>query len=101
MTVFAMNETTIEHIYPNNAEAANQDIQMEPLKQKLANLTIMAVSDNSVIGNSNFSTKKVEYKNSSVELTRRLSSFQNWTPTEFKTREEELVQMALAVFKIT
>ena len=67
MTVFAMNETTIEHIYPNNAEAANQDIQMEPLKQKLANLTIMIyVSDNSVIGNSNFSTKKVEYKNSTV-----------------------------------
>ena len=101
MIVFEINETTIEHIYPNNAEAADLDIQMEPLKHKLANLTIMNVSDNSVIGNSNFSMKKVEYKKSSVGLTQCLSLFQNWTPTEFKTRENELVQMALAVFKIT
>ena len=101
MMVFEMNEITIEHIYPDNAEAADQDIQMEPLKQKLANLTIMNVSDNSALGNSNFSIKKVEYKKSNVGLTQRLSLFQNWTPTEFETREKELVQMALAVFKIT
>ncbi len=101
MIVVEIKETTIEHIYPKNAEAADQDIQMEPLKHKLANLTIMNASDNSEIGNSNFSMKKVEYANSSIRLTQDLSSFQNWTSTEFKKREDELVQMALAVFKIT
>jgi hypothetical protein len=100
MTVFDVAAITIEHIYPNNAPPAQQDPTMEPLKHRLANLTIMASSDNSVIGNANFAAKKVEFARSSVGLTRRLDSFANWTTAEFQTRENELVQMALTVFNI-
>jgi hypothetical protein len=101
MTVFDVAAITLEHIYPNSAPAAQQDPTMEPLKQRLANLTIMAASDNSVIGNADFATKKAEFARSSVGLTRRLDSFMTWTPAEFQTRENELVQMAIAVFNIS
>jgi Protein of unknown function (DUF1524) len=100
MTVFDVAAITLEHIYPDNAPASQQDPAMELMKHHLANLTIMAASDNSVIGNANFAAKKAEFARSGVGLTRRLDSFANWTTAEFQTRENELVQMALAVFNI-
>ena len=45
------------------------------LKHHLGNLTIMAASDNSVIGNASFAVKKAEFARSGVGLTRRLDSF--------------------------
>jgi hypothetical protein len=100
MTVFDVAAITLEHIYPDNTPAGHQDSAMELVKHCLANLTIMAASDNSVIGNANFAAKKAEFARSGVGLTRRLDSFANWTTAEFQTRENELVQMALAVFNI-
>jgi hypothetical protein len=100
MTVFHVAATTLEHIYPATADLADHDPVMEPLKNRLANLTIMAGSDNSVIGNASFAVKKVEFARSSVGLTQRLNLFTNWTEIEFNLRENELIQMALAVFKI-
>lgn len=61
----------------------------------------MAASDNSVIGNASFAVKKAEFALSDVGLTRRLDSLVNWTTAEFQTRENELMQMALAVFNIS
>lgn len=100
MTVFDVAAITLEHTYPNNAPTAQQDATMEPLKHRLANLTIMAASDNSVIGNASFAVKKVEFARSGVGLTRRLASFATWTTAKFRTRENELVAMALAVFNV-
>ena len=100
MTVFDVAATTLEHIYPENAPAPQQDLIMEPLKHRLANLTIMGASDNSIIGNAPFSVKKAEFVRSSVGLTQRLDSFTNWTTIEFHTRQDEILNMAVAVFAI-
>ncbi|MDB4380667.1 DUF262 domain-containing HNH endonuclease family protein [Mariniblastus sp.] len=98
MIVFDVAAVTLEHIYPHNAPQASQVPAMELRKQELVNLTIMAESDNCVIGNDDFNTKKPEFANSSVGLTKRLALFPQWTPTELDIRKNELLQMALAVF---
>lgn len=78
----------------------NSDTAMEPKKNNLGNLAIMAQSDNGATRNSTFPTKKIEFAKSSVNLTKRLAEFKSWTPKELAKREKELVEMALAVFKI-
>ena len=98
MTVFDVAATTIEHIYP--ATADKKVASMEKLKNRLGNLTIMAESDNTVIGNAEFALKKTEFANSSVGLTKRLAKFKAWNATNLKLREKELIQLAIAVFKI-
>jgi hypothetical protein len=100
MHVFDIASTTLEHIYPQNATALQQDAAFEPSKHRLANLTIMSTSDNSNIGNSDFATKKSEFAASSISLTRRLDQFPAWSLSEFQARESELTQMATAIFNV-
>lgn len=100
MNVYDIAAITLEHIYPDNALEADKIVSMESRKHQLANLTIMSESDNSVIGNASFLDKKVEFRNSSVGLTKRLADFTQWTTVEMDIRINELKLMALAVFKI-
>lgn len=101
MTVIDVAAATLEHIYPNNPSPADVDPAMEPLKQRLGNLTIMAGSDNSAIGNLPFSLKKTEFAKSSIGLTQQLASYSVWNAAELQTREDQLMTMALSVFKIS
>ncbi|MCY2977216.1 MAG: DUF262 domain-containing HNH endonuclease family protein [Planctomycetota bacterium] len=100
MTIFDITATTLEHVYPQTADTSEFDIDMEPIKNSLGNLAIMAQADNGAARNSAFTTKKIEFAKSSVNLTKRLAEFKSWTPKELAKREKELIDMALSVFKI-
>ncbi len=100
MMVFDITATTLEHIYPQAANPTERIAALEPKKNSLGNLTIMAQSDNVAVGNTNFATKRAEFSKSSVNLTKRLAGFRSWTHKELAQREKELVDMAIAVFKI-
>ena len=95
-----MAATTLEHIYPRSANPGDKLPAMEPLKNRLANLAIMAQPDNCANANANFQTKKTEFAKSNVHLTKRLSQFSTWTPAEFNIRENELINLAVVIFSI-
>ena len=98
MTVFDLASTTLEHIYPQNATATSQDAALESLKSRIGNLTVLAASDNSQLGNVAFVAKKAVFSKSSVTLNREIAKQINWTQKSLENREKRLCDLALKVF---
>lgn len=91
--------TSIEHVYPRNAEASAVESALEPLKNTLGNLTIMDPGQNTLIGNESFAAKKSEFLRSSVTLTQQIGGNSNWTLTEIDAHKNRLADIALKVFR--
>ncbi len=98
--VFTFSDTTIEHIYPNNASAGVFDLNMEDLKQSIGNLTIMGAADNQAADDADFLTKRPIFSQSSAQMTKELASRTKWDRGEILTRTNELKEIATKVFKI-
>jgi len=90
--------TSIEHIYPRNADLALIDTDLEPLKNSLANLTLLDPGQNTTAGNDNFEAKKVVYQASSFQITKDLCEKTDWTKIETDEHEKNLMDLALAIF---
>lgn len=92
--------TTIEHVYPRNAQGANVDPTLEPLKNALGNLTIMGPTDNVSGANDSFAIKKPIFDQSSVSMNKDIAQQSQWDEPTVTSRAEELKDMALAVFRV-
>ncbi|MCC3154615.1 DUF262 domain-containing HNH endonuclease family protein [Hymenobacter sp. BT770] len=92
--------STIEHIYPRNAPPAGKDLNLEPLKNRLGNLTFMGQADNGKGGNGNFASKKQIFAASSVTMNKEIAQKAQWSAAEVMARANELNDMACAVFNI-
>lgn len=91
--------TSIEHIYPKNALAAEVDVQIEPLKNSIGNLALMDPQHNSDQRNKKFLDKKSEYASSSIEVLKYVSAHGNWTKTEVEDLEAKYIDLALKHFR--
>ncbi len=98
--VYDFSGTSIEHVYPRNADQKTIDNSLEPVKNDLGNLTIMDPAQNSLAGNDGFESKVPIYLRSSVVLTREIGERTAWTRKEFDQHKENLKSIALNVFKI-
>jgi hypothetical protein len=96
--VFDFSNTTLEHVYPQSLEPAQQDSTLEKVKHTLGNLTIFGPGDNGKVGNKQFVAKKSVFTGSSLQLNRDIGAFPDWTAGRIKQRTELLVKMALKVF---
>jgi hypothetical protein len=90
--------TSIEHIYPRNADTALIDTDLEPLKNSLSNLTLLDPGQNTTAGNDSFLVKKVVYQASSFQITKDLCAKTAWTKIETDEHEKNLMELALAIF---
>jgi hypothetical protein len=100
MIVFDVSLTTIEHIYNRNTQVSLQNTELEPIKNSLVNLTLMAANDNSILGSPPFVDKRPEYLQSQVGITRDLASYADWTLVETQSRAVQLNNLALKVFSL-
>ena len=98
--VYDFAGTSIEHIYPRNADKSDQDNDFEPLKNSLGNLTILDPAQNNIGGNDNFSNKKSLYQKSSVVLTQEIGSKTAWTKSEIEAHQKLLIDAAVAIFRL-
>ena len=98
--IYDFSSTTLEHIYPRNAQIPVLDTNLEPLKNSLGNLTFMGPTDNVAGGNDSFSIKKPIFMASSVEMNKNIGNFPQWTNLEISSRKITLIDMACAIFKI-
>lgn len=96
--VYDFAGTSIEHVYPRNADTANKDSDIEPLKNTLGNLTIMDPAQNTIGGDDVFIQKKSLYQNSSVMLTKEIGEQISWTKNEIENHQNLLVDAAIAIF---
>lgn len=97
--VYDFAGTSIEHIYPRNADESAFDSSLEPLKNTLGNLTIMDPAQNTIGGNESFAIKQPLYEQSSVELTKEIGAKKTWTQTEINAHNNFLIDAALAIFR--
>ena len=99
--VIDLDEVTLEHIYPQNALAADKDPALEPVKHWLGNLTFFGPKDNSSAGNKSFAVKKSShYAPSEIGMTADLASLTSWTTTEYDAREADVLADAIRVFVV-
>ncbi|QTE36377.1 DUF262 domain-containing HNH endonuclease family protein [Mucilaginibacter gossypii] len=98
--LYDFTSTTIEHIYPRNAQPGNIDNNIEPLKNSLGNLTFMGPGDNGLGGNENFAFKKPLFQASSVNMNQEIGKKTQWTITEVNAWLNELKTIAVKVFDI-
>jgi hypothetical protein len=97
--VFDLDLVTLEHIYPQNADASDIDPELEKEKHRLGNLTILGSQENDGAGNKPFFSKKSTcYTKSTIPMTRALASIPTWMAAQLRQREIELVGQALRVF---
>ncbi|CAL9570915.1 DUF262 domain-containing protein [Streptomyces sp. SID6013] len=101
MSVFDLQQVTIEHIYPQNPLPGDEQPEMRELLNRLGNLTFFGPRENSDAGNKSFSVKcKQHYALSQVGLTRGLIKFSQWTEAEYNERLHDLQANACKVFRL-
>lgn len=97
--VIDFNDSSIEHIYPRNAIAADKNAELEPLKNMIGNLTILDPDINSAAGNDSFATKKDIFKQSVFKLNQQISSLKKWEKKEHDKRLADLIDSAKQIFR--
>ncbi len=101
MSVIDPGQVNVEHIYPQNAKAANVNKELEDLKHNVGNLTFWAPQDNQKATNKPFKAKKELYKSSTAKMTKALSEVAgDWTRNKVIKRRDELVRVALEMFEV-
>ncbi|WP_460384065.1 HNH endonuclease family protein [Pseudomonas amygdali] len=91
-------ETSIEHIYPKNAKAADVDDEMESRKNSICNLTILDPEINSLADNQNFTAKRSVFKASSIALNQEVGKKLKWNLKASLEYERKILEMARHVF---
>lgn len=96
--VFDLPGTTLEHVYPRSAGAAEKSTDLEEVKQTLGNLTILGPGENDKLANKSFAQKRVVLATSSMKLNTDIAKETAWTKPVVEARTEQLVKVALKVF---
>lgn len=89
---------TIEHLYPANAPEGDKNFEMEELKNKLPNLTLLYEQDNSRFRNFPFIIKKGEYLHARLNTTIELSNLDGFEKNQFLDRRELLITQFGKIF---
>lgn len=97
--VYDFSDTSIEHIYPRNADVADQVPDIEPLKNTLGNLCIMDPNQNSTADNDMFSAKKSIYQISTVRMLQEIAQKTDWTKSDIEYSKTNMINMALKIFR--
>lgn len=97
--VYDFSDTSIEHIYPRNADTSDQIADIEPLKNTLGNLCIMDPDQNSTADNDIFNDKKGIYQSSSVKMLQEIAQKPDWTKADIEYSKNNMLNMALKIFK--
>lgn len=97
--IYDFASTSIEHVYPRNAPAVAVQPNLEPVKNRIGNLTIMDPGENTLGSNDSFIIKQPLYQRSSVVLTHEIGSKTAWTQSEIEDHKNLLIDVALKVFR--
>jgi hypothetical protein len=96
--VFDFENGTIEHIYPENAE--EPDAQLEPLIDTLGNLAVLSPAENDAAGAKSFIEKKRYLSGSTSTMNQEIAAEAQWNAQSVRRRHERLIQMAMHIFAL-
>ena len=93
----------LEHVLPEKTEGNWPQFSSEEVKiyyRRIGNLVLLRASDNSTLKSAGFAEKKSTFKNSPYELTRHISSLDNWRVEDIIARQRLLAEIAVRAWPI-
>ena len=104
-SLLSIDRCTVEHVLPKSDEhwvdwtGFSDDVG--DYVDKIGNLTLLGHEDNkpSKKDNADFSKKSGIYKDSALTITRDLTKHQDWNPQNVASRQKELIDAAIKVWK--
>jgi uncharacterized protein with ParB-like and HNH nuclease domain len=101
---FEEETATIEHILPENPplewESSFSLEEQENYIYRLGNLTLLESSKNNDCGTKPFKEKQIIYQQSQYKMTKGID-YLEWKPSQIRSRQEKLAEIAKTVWKIT
>lgn len=94
---------TIEHIFPQNAEAGWDDFEAPEANNmvyRLGNMTLCEKSINQDMANKPFPSKKDILINSKLILNEEISQSSEWKPIDISNRQKRLAKAAAHIWRI-
>jgi hypothetical protein len=95
----------LEHVLPVKPDATwnrffpNQET-MQAYVRRLGNMALLLAKSNSDLASCDFETKKRAYAESPYELTRQISTVNEWNETRIVERQEGLAELALRAWPL-
>lgn len=99
-------KVNLEHILPENPtnlREAWEDFDENTHKtyhRRIGNLTLLDKEMNSEVRDGNFLSKRKIYKESDIEITKKLSKYKKWTPERIEERQREFAEKAIEIWGI-
>jgi hypothetical protein len=91
----------LEHIYPRSPQEGVLWPRHTQVINRLGNLTLLSRRLNQQIKNGPFVAKKTAYAASELLLTRVLSDLSDWNAEAIDTRQAELAERAVEIWRLT
>ena len=95
----------LEHVLPVKPDDSwnrffpNQET-MQAYVRRLGNMALLLAKNNSDLASGDFETKKVAYADSPYELTRQISTVDDWTEARISERQKGLAELALRAWPL-
>ena len=95
----------LEHVLPVKPDDSwnrffpNQDT-MQAYVRRLGNMVLLLAKSNADLANGDFETKKIAYAASPYELTRQISTVDDWTEAQIVERQKGLAELALRAWPL-
>jgi hypothetical protein len=89
---------SIEHIYPRNSKVKSAEVEL--LKHKIENLTLLDRDTNSRVGNNPFEKKKPIFSESNYKLNNAIAHYDVWGIHSLSERKQEIKNAVVDLFRI-
>ncbi|MXW05567.1 MAG: DUF262 domain-containing protein [Gemmatimonadetes bacterium] len=96
--LFDYENTTIEHIYPQNASENERNPDLESVKHMVGNLTILGPEENNRFSNKSTDEKLELFRDSNLMMNRKIAENGTWTSEIVRRRTTRIASMAAKVF---
>ena len=88
----------VEHIHPQTPLTGEEWKSQATWVRRLGNLTLLDKRLNVQIKNARFSIKKQAYAESSLEITKQLLQYDDWSPAHVEQRQADLLKLAQRIW---
>jgi hypothetical protein len=96
-------EVNLEHILPKNATPSDWPAfgpdERRAFAERLGNMALLKKSENTKIGNKPYAVKKPVLAASALSLTKAAGTPADWTSAEIESRQRDLANKAVAVWR--
>lgn len=95
---------SVEHILPENPTEEwalfFEGVELENYIYRIGNFTLLEAKKNRLADRKPFEEKKEIYQTSNYRITNQTLEFENWSPKNVVTRQNELAKRALSAWKV-